>query len=140
MRPSAKIGVGAVIFDEPPSRHNSRPVSASYPRMKFDALVTSSGPVEARATVGLPHDGISSRDVFHTISPVSACSAITNESACVSHCRMTRPFQMIGELAGPHSYVGMSYAPMSTRPISTAHNGCPLTSNAYTPSEPNQAN
>ena len=28
---------------------------------------------------------------------------------------------MIGELAGPHSNVGMSYAPMSTRPRSTFH-------------------
>ena len=71
--------------------------------MKFDALVTSSGPAGVATTVGVPHDGSSSRSVFHTVSPVSASSASRNESACVSHCRMTRPFQMIGELAGPHS-------------------------------------
>ena len=76
--------------------------------MKFDALVTSSGPADVVATVGVPHDGSSSRSVFHTVSPVSAFSASRNESACVSHWRMTRPFQMIGELAGPHSNVGMS--------------------------------
>ena len=106
--PSATIGVGAVIFELPPSRHSSLPVRGSYPRMKFDALVTSSGPADVIATVGVPHDGSSSRSVFHTVSPVAALSASTNESACVSHCRMTRSFQMIGELAGPHSNVGMS--------------------------------
>src|SRR5688572_5217972 len=107
--------------------------------MKFEAFVTSSGPPSVNATVGLPQDGNSSRAVFHTVSPVSALSASTNESRCVSHCRITRPFQIIGELAGPHSYVGMSYAPMSTRPRSTCHSGRPLTSHACTPSEPNQA-
>ena len=76
--------------------------------MKFDAFVTSSGPDIVAATVGVPHDDSSSRDVFQTISPVSSLSASTNESVCVSHCRITSPFQMIGELAGPHSYVGMS--------------------------------
>src|SRR5262245_27063557 len=107
--------------------------------MKFDAFVTSSGPAEASATVGLPHDGISSREVFQTISPDPASTAMTNESVCVSHCRKTSPFQIIGELAGPHSYDGMSYAPMSTRPMSSDQSGCPFTSNAYTPSEPNHA-
>jgi hypothetical protein len=76
--------------------------------MKFDALVTSTGPAEVCATVGVPHEGISSRSVFHTVFPVAASSASRNESACVSHWRMTRLFQMTGELAGPHSYVGMS--------------------------------
>ena len=79
-------------------------------------------------TVGVPHDGSSSRSVFHTVWPVSAFSAMRNESACVSHWMMTRSFQMIGELAGPHSNVGMSYAPMSTRPRSTFHRKFPATS------------
>ena len=93
--------------------------------MKFDAFVTSSGPADVIATVGVPQDGSSLRSVFHTVAPVSALSASMNESVCVSHWRMTRPFQMIGELAGPHSNVGMSYAPMSTRPRSTFHRKVP---------------
>ena len=63
----------------------------------------SSGPAGVVTTVGVPHDGSSSRSVFQTVSPVAASSASRNESACVSHWTITRPFQMIGELAGPHS-------------------------------------
>src|SRR5687768_9763428 len=51
--PLSKIGVGAVIFELPPRRHSSRPVRGSYPRMKFDAFVTSSGPDGVVATVGV---------------------------------------------------------------------------------------
>src|SRR4029450_9245569 len=98
--------------------------------MKFDALVTSSGPAAVIATVGVPHDGNSSRGVFQIVLPVSMSRGGTEGSACVSHCRTTSPFQMIGELAGPHSYVGMSYAPISTRPGSTCHNGLPLVAKA----------
>src|SRR5437588_144038 len=43
-KPSPNTGVGAVIFELPPRRHSSVPVRGSYPRMKFAALVTSSGP------------------------------------------------------------------------------------------------
>src|SRR4029079_8488197 len=94
-RSSAKIGVGAVIFELPPRRHSSLPVRGSYPRMKFDALVTRIGPALVCATVGDPHDGNSSRSVFHTVSPVVALNAIRNESTCVSTCWITRSFQMI---------------------------------------------
>jgi len=76
--------------------------------MKFEALVTSTGPAPVSATVGVPHEGSSSRSVFQSMSPVAALSAIRNESTCVSTCRMTRSSQMIGELAVPHSYDGMS--------------------------------
>src|SRR5690242_17347341 len=107
--------------------------------MYFDAFVTSTGPFFVAATVGVPHEGCSSRSVFQTVSPVSAFNAIRNESACVSHCRMTRSFQIIGELAGPHSYVGMSYAPTFTRPRSIFQRGLPSTSYAYTPCDPNHA-
>ena len=55
----------------------------------------SSGPAGVVTIVGVPHDGSSLRSVFHTVSPVSALSASENESACVSHCTMTRPFQTI---------------------------------------------
>src|SRR5687768_12604798 len=79
--PPAKIGVGAVILELPPRRHSSFPVRGSYPRMKFDALVTSTGPLAVSAIVGVPHDGSSSRAVFHTVSPVPALTAMTNESA-----------------------------------------------------------
>ena len=71
--------------------------------MKFEALVTSSAPSGVVATVGVPQEGSSSRSVFHACSPVSASRASRNESAWVSHCRITRPFQRMGELAGPHS-------------------------------------
>src|SRR4030095_2100364 len=54
---SAKIGVGAVIFEDPPRRQSSCPPRGSYARMKFEALVTSSGPAAVAATVGGPHDG-----------------------------------------------------------------------------------
>src|SRR5688572_3805339 len=50
--PPPKIGVGAVIFELPPSRHSSYPERGSYPRMKLAALVTSSGPAGVAATVG----------------------------------------------------------------------------------------
>src|SRR5215212_970031 len=82
---SAKIGVGAVILELLPRRHSSLPVRGSYPRIKFDAFVTSSSPLEVTATVGVPHDGISSRTVFQTVSPVFALNAMMNESVCVSH-------------------------------------------------------
>src|SRR3954452_5444880 len=107
--------------------------------MNLAALVISSARSPIVTTVGVHHEGSSSPSVFHTTSPVAASSAITNESACVSHCSRTSPFQTIGELAGPHSYDGMSYAPILTRPRSTFHNGVPFTSYAYTPCEPNHA-
>src|SRR5215217_3286410 len=107
--------------------------------MKFEAFAMSSSPFEVLATVGVPHEGISSRLVFQAARPVSALKAIMNESVCVSHCSITRSFQMIGELAGPHSYVGMSYAPRSRRPRSTFQRGLPLTSKAYKPCDPNHA-
>src|SRR5258706_10323947 len=71
-RSSVATGVGAVIFELCPTFHNSLPVRGSYPRMKFDAFVTSSGPAEVIATVGVPQDGSSLRSVFQTVSPVSA--------------------------------------------------------------------
>src|SRR6185369_17765340 len=52
-RPLAKIGVGAVIFELPPRCHSSRPVLGSYPRTKFDAFVTSSGPAGVLTIVGV---------------------------------------------------------------------------------------
>src|SRR6185503_19395911 len=110
------MGVGAVIFELLPIRQSSLPVRASYPQTNFDALVTRTGPAGVAATVGEPQDGNSSRSVFHTVSPVSAFTASRNESACVSICTITRPFQMMGELAGPHSNAGRSYAPRVMRP------------------------
>src|SRR4029077_4875977 len=50
---SPATGVGAVILELCPSFHNSLPVRGSYPRMKFDAFVTSSGPADVIATVGV---------------------------------------------------------------------------------------
>src|SRR4029453_18247079 len=56
-RPFAKIGVGAVIFELPPRCHNSRPVFGSYPRPKFEAVVTSSGPAGWSTHPGGPPRG-----------------------------------------------------------------------------------
>src|ERR1044072_855969 len=107
--------------------------------MRCGAFAMSSSPFVVVATVGVPHEGISSRLVFQTALPFSALKAMMNESVCVSHWSITRSFQMMGELAGPHSYVGMSYAPRSRRPRSTFHKGLPLTSYAYKPCDPNHA-
>jgi len=73
--------------------------------MKFGAFVTSSaasGPAPGN-TFGVDHEGCSSRGVFQATSPFERRSAIRNEPFCWSHCTMTRSFQMIGELALPHS-------------------------------------
>src|SRR4249920_3594901 len=66
-RSSIATGVGAVSFELCPSLHNSLPVRGSYPRMKFEALVTNSGPADVIAAVGVPQDGSSWRAVFHTV-------------------------------------------------------------------------
>src|SRR5688500_20362287 len=71
-KPSAKIGVGAVIFELLPMRQSSLPVRGSYPRANLEALVTSTGPAGVMATVGVPHEGSSSRSVFQTVVPVLA--------------------------------------------------------------------
>src|SRR5688500_2986406 len=90
-------------------------------------------------TVGVLHEGISSRSVFQTCSPVSADSASTNDSSCVSTWTITRPSQITGELAGPHSTVAAPAAPTLMRPMSTFHNGVPSTVYAWRPCDPNQA-
>ena len=70
MTPFEKMGVGAVIFELPPSRHRSSPVAGSYPRMKLEALVTSSArPRAGSTTAGVPQDGSSCRSVLHTVLP-----------------------------------------------------------------------
>src|SRR3954470_4875702 len=107
--------------------------------MNFEALVTSTGPADVAATVGVPHDGSSSRSVFHTVSPVSALSAIRNDSASVSHWTLAMPVQITGEPAGPPSSLGMSYAPTVPLPSSTPHRKLPSTSYAYPPCDPNHA-
>ena len=65
--------------------------------------VTSSVWPSISMTVGVPHDGISSRLVRHACLPVCTSNAATNEFCWMSHWTMTRFFQMIGELAAPHS-------------------------------------
>ena len=47
------------------------------------------GPPASATTVGVPHEGSSSRSVFHTVRPLATSSASRNESACVSTCRIT---------------------------------------------------
>src|SRR6187551_2903991 len=101
--PPALIGVGVGIGDPLATRQRSRPVRGSYPRAKFAPFTTSSAPFAVLTTVGLLHDGPSSRTVLHTCSPVSTENATRNESSRVSTCRITRPSQITGELAAPHS-------------------------------------
>ena len=109
--PSAPIGVGVAIGEPLATRQRSLPVRGSYPRAKFPPLTISSAPFAVVTTVGLLHDGMSSRFVFHTCSPVSTDSAIRNESSRVSTWTITRPSQITGELAGPHSIAAASAAP-----------------------------
>ena len=125
--PSAPIGVGVAIGDPVAIRHRSVPFRGSYPRAKVAPLTMSSPPFAVLTTVGLLHDGMSSRFVFHTCSPVSTDSATRNESSRVSTWTITRPSQITGELAGPHSIAADSTAPTLTRPRSTFHNGVPST-------------
>src|SRR5438874_8552866 len=56
-------GVGIVASDFLSSRHNSLPISGSYPRAYCDAFVTISVRLALCHTVGVLHDGISSRGV-----------------------------------------------------------------------------
>jgi hypothetical protein len=67
-------------------------------------FATSSAPAGVSITVGVPHDGISSRDVFHTSRPSSTSYAARNESLPASHWTITVPRQRIGELPKPHWY------------------------------------
>ncbi len=71
--------------------------------MNFVACVTSSACPSCSTTVGVAQEGISSRAVRQTGLPVSTSNAAMNESFWMSHCTITRSFQMIGELATPHS-------------------------------------
>src|SRR5512139_2205335 len=71
-RSPAEIGVGAVILELPPTRHSSWPVRGSYARTNFEAFVTSWRPSFVLSTLGVPHDGNSSRSVFQTVFPVFA--------------------------------------------------------------------
>ena|SRR5437764_2730684 len=97
-------GVGIVTSDFLASRHSSLPVAGSYPRAYCAALVTSSVRFELAHTVGVLHDGISSRGVAHTCDPSSRLYAAMNESLLRSNWRNTSPSWTTGELPKPHSY------------------------------------
>src|SRR5262249_9308757 len=97
-------GAGIVASDFFASRHNSLPVAGSYPRAYCEALVTISVRFEFFHTVGVLHDGISSRGVDHTRDPSSRLYAAMNESWLRSNWRMTSPSWITGELPKPHSY------------------------------------
>src|SRR5690242_3606521 len=64
-RSPAGTGVGIVTSDFLASRHSSWPVAGSYPRAYWAAFVTISVRLEFFQTVGVLHDGISSRGVAH---------------------------------------------------------------------------
>src|SRR5262245_9098785 len=59
-------GVGTVTSDFLSSRHSSLPVTGSYPRAYCEALVTISVRLLFFHTVGVLHEGISSRVVDHS--------------------------------------------------------------------------
>jgi hypothetical protein len=69
---------------------------------------------------------------LRTIPPVSH-TVKANEPPWTSHCTMTRPSSMIGELALPHSYSGRSYAPALSTPRSCFQRKVPFMSYAYSP-------
>src|SRR5687767_13032738 len=91
-------GVGIVTSDFFASRHSSFPVAGSYPRAYWAAFVTISTRLLFFHTVGVLHDGISSRGVLHTRDPSSRLYAAMNESRLRSHWRITSPSWMTGEL------------------------------------------
>src|SRR5262245_3397294 len=82
---SPAIGVGMVTSDFFASRHNSLPVTGSYPRAYWAAFVTSSTPPAVFHSVGELQEGISSRGVDQACEPSSSRYAATNESFPTSH-------------------------------------------------------
>src|ERR671912_2826331 len=104
IRSPAGTGVGMVASDFLASRQSSLPVAGSYPRAHCEALVTISVRFEFFHTVGVLHDGISSRGVAHTREPSSRLYAAMNESRLRSNWRTTSPSWITGELPNPHSY------------------------------------
>jgi hypothetical protein len=71
--------------------------------MNFGAFVTSSAAsLRAGQTVGVAHDGSSSRDASTPLA-VREPQRDRNESFCWSHCTITSRRSRIGELALPHS-------------------------------------
>src|SRR3954471_12569238 len=104
IRSPAGTGVGIVTSDFFASRHSSLPVAGSYPRAYWAAFVTTSVRFEFTHTVGVLHDGISSRGVDHTFDPSSRLYAAMNESRLRSNWRNTSPSWITGELPKPHSY------------------------------------
>src|SRR5215207_9917107 len=97
-RSPAGTGVGMVASDFLASRHSSLPVAGSYPRAYWDALVTISVRPEFFHTVGVLHDGISSRGVDHTRDPSSRLYAAMNESRLRSNWSTASPSWTTGEL------------------------------------------
>src|SRR5262245_41420216 len=85
-----RTGVGIVTSDFLASRHSSAPVTGSYPRAYWAALVTISVRREFRQTTGELQDGISSRGVDQTLDPSSRLNAAMNESRLRSHWRIHR--------------------------------------------------
>src|SRR5262249_15620409 len=100
--PRAWNGVGTVISACLPSRHSSSPVFGSYPRANFVALVTTSVRFGPTTTVGVPHDGISSRGVCHNVVPSFKAYAAMNEFLPTSHWTITRSSKMTGDEPNPH--------------------------------------
>src|SRR5206468_652838 len=97
----------------------------SYPRAYCEAFVTISVRRPFRQTVGLLHDGISSRGVDHTREPSSRLYAAMNESLLRSHWRITSPSWMTGELPNPHSYCWSMAKLESSVPRSRFQSGLP---------------
>ena len=100
-------------------------VAGSYPRANCAAFVTISVRFEFVHTVGVLHDGISTRGVAHTRHPSSRLYAARNESWLRSNWRMTSPSWMTGELPKPHSY-SWSIAKLESMVLrSRFHSGLP---------------
>src|SRR5689334_6780571 len=102
MRPLPKNGVGTVISLFLPSRHSSEPVLTSYPRANLVALVTTSVRSGPTITVGVPHEGTSSRGVFQIGLPSASEYAARNEFFPASHWTINRSSKMTGDDPNPH--------------------------------------
>ncbi|MEN9576427.1 MAG: hypothetical protein RL514_4282 [Verrucomicrobiota bacterium] len=61
------------------------PCETVRPKVKLEPLVTSSARALPGYTVGVPQEGSSSRDAFHTVWPLFKSTAIRKEPFCWSH-------------------------------------------------------
>ena len=66
------------------------PTYSTHPYSTTDYITSTRHISSVLSTLGVPHDGSSSRSARHTVCPSSMSSAYRKSAFCVSHCTMTR--------------------------------------------------